>query len=65
MTTNNQNSSSSASGGIGFTDALQLIFIVLKLCGVIKWSWLLVLAPTWISVIILIIFVILYAIAMK
>ena len=65
MATNNQNSSSSASGGIGFTGALQLIFIVLKLCGVIKWSWLWVLAPTWISVIILIIFVILYAIAMK
>ena len=65
MTTNDRNSSSAASGGIGFTGALQLIFIVLKLCGVIKWSWLWVLAPTWIPVIILVIFVILYAIVMK
>ena len=25
--------------GIGFMGALQLIFIVLKLCKVIEWSW--------------------------
>ena len=36
-------------GGIGFTNALQITFIVLKLCKVIDWSWWLVLAPTWIS----------------
>ena len=35
------------SGGIGFTAALQLIFITLKLIGIIKWSWIWVLAPTW------------------
>lgn len=33
---------------IGFTGLLTLIFIVLKLCGVIAWSWLWVLAPLWI-----------------
>ena len=38
------------SGGIGVTGLLQVAFIVLKLCGVIDWSWLWVLAPTWISV---------------
>ena len=27
------------SGGIGFFEALGLAFIVLKLCGVIDWSW--------------------------
>ena len=32
-------------GGIGFLDALALIFIVLKLTGVISWSWWWVLAP--------------------
>lgn len=37
------------SGGIGVTGLLQVAFIVLKLCGVIDWSWLWVLAPTWIS----------------
>lgn len=32
-------------GGIGFTGILQIVFIVLKLCGVINWSWWLVLLP--------------------
>ena len=36
-------------GGIGFTGLLTLVFIVLKLCGVISWSWLWVLSPIWIS----------------
>lgn len=36
-------------GGITFIDVLQIVFIVLKLCGVIKWSWWLVLMPLWIS----------------
>lgn len=31
--------------GIGFTGLLQIAFIVLKLCGVIDWSWWLVLSP--------------------
>ena len=31
--------------GIGFYGLLTIVFIVLKLCGVIAWSWLLVLAP--------------------
>ena len=38
-----------SSKGVGFTGLLQIVFIVLKLCGVIKWSWLVVLIPTWIS----------------
>ncbi len=37
-------------GGIGFTGLLQVAFIVLKLIGVIKWSWVWVLSPTWISI---------------
>lgn len=36
-----------ASGGVGVTGLLQVAFIVLKLCGVIKWNWIWVLAPTW------------------
>ena len=39
-----------ASGGIGFTGLLTLLFIGLKLGGVISWSWLWVLSPIWISV---------------
>lgn len=37
--------------GIGFTGALQLAFIVLKLCKVINWKWVWVLAPTWVTAI--------------
>ena len=44
----NNNNSSSASGGIGFCGLLAIAFIVLKLMGVIKWSWLWVLSPLWI-----------------
>ena len=35
-------------GGIGFLQALCLVFIVLKLCGQISWPWLWVLAPVWV-----------------
>ena len=45
---NNYNSS----GGIGFVGLLQLVFITLKLLKVISWNWIWVLAPTWISIII-------------
>lgn len=40
------------SGGMSFSSVLTLIFIVLKLCGVINWSWVWVLSPIWISLII-------------
>ena len=40
---------SAGAGGIGVTGLLQVAFIVLKLCGVITWSWWWVLAPTWIT----------------
>lgn len=36
-------------GGIGFTGLLTIAFIVLKLCGVITWSWVWVLSPIWIA----------------
>jgi hypothetical protein len=42
--------SSSSSGGLGFTGALTILFIGLKLCHVISWSWWWVLSPIWISV---------------
>lgn len=45
----NNNSSSQASGGLGFTGALTILFIALKLTHVITWSWWWVLSPIWIS----------------
>lgn len=53
--TSSNNSSSGGKGGIGFTGALQIAFIVLKLCKVINWSWVWVLAPTWISLILVVV----------
>lgn len=38
------------SGGVGFTGLLQVVFIALKLMGIINWSWLWVLSPAWISI---------------
>jgi len=37
--------SSSSSGGIGFSGVLAIVFITLKLTGIIDWSWWLVLIP--------------------
>ena len=39
----------------GFLGLLTIAFIVLKLCNVIKWSWVWVLSPIWITFVILII----------
>ena len=38
-----------SSGGIGFTGLLTILFVGLKLGGVISWSWFWVLSPLWIS----------------
>ncbi len=52
------NSSSSSSSGIGFGGLLTVAFIVLKLTKVINWSWVWVLSPLWISVLIAILFIV-------
>lgn len=36
--------------GIGFCGLLTILFIALKLLGVILWPWVWVLSPLWISV---------------
>ena len=43
------NQNNSTSGGIGFAGLLTIVFITLKLCNVIVWSWWWVLSPIWIS----------------
>lgn len=47
----------SSSGGIGFVGLLTIAFIVLKLLKVINWSWLWVLSPIWISILLVIILI--------
>lgn len=39
--------------GLGFAEALTLVFITLKLTGQIDWNWIWVLSPIWISISIL------------
>ena len=53
-----KNKEQSASGGISFAGLLTIAFIVLKLTGVISWSWLWVLSPIWISFVIVILVVV-------
>lgn len=33
---------------LGFIGPLTIVFITLKLCGIIAWSWVWVLSPLWI-----------------
>lgn len=46
--------------GLGFASVLTIVFIVLKLCHVIDWSWLWVLSPLWISAIITVLIVVIF-----
>lgn len=46
--------STANSGGIGFVGLLTILFIGLKLTGYITWSWIWVLSPIWISMIIVV-----------
>ena len=43
-------SNSNSDGGIGLGGVLLVVFIVLKLCEVIAWSWWWVLCPLWIPI---------------
>lgn len=47
MSNSNKNSSG---GGVGIAGLLGIVFIVLRLCKVITWSWWWVLSPFWIPV---------------
>ena len=45
-------------GSVGIAGTLTIVFIVLKLCGLITWSWTWVLSQLWISEILWTIFVV-------
>ena len=51
----NNSSSNRTGGGIGFIGLLTIVFIVLKLIGVITWSWVWVLSPIWITLVLILI----------
>lgn len=56
MANNNNSNKTTVNSGIGFTGLLTIVFIVLKLIGVISWSWVWVLAPLWIPLALVIVF---------
>ena len=47
-----------ASGGLGLGAVLFLIFLVLKLCNVIDWSWWWITSPLWISFILYVLIIV-------
>ena len=58
-----QVTTTAGSAGLGLADVLTIVFVVLKLVGVINWPWIWVLSPLWISLgLALLIFLIVFAI---
>jgi hypothetical protein len=47
---NNIKFTAPSSNSVGFCGLLALLFIALKLCSVIDWSWWWVLSPLWIPI---------------
>ena len=48
--------------GVGILDVILVIFIVLKLVGVITWPWWVVLIPLWASLVLIVIITIIFII---
>jgi hypothetical protein len=48
---------------LGFAGALTIAFIVLKLVGVINWSWIWILSPLWIGFILGLVILIIIVVA--
>lgn len=53
MSRSSISSSSGSSGGIGFCGLLTVVFITLRLIGIIDWPWLWVLSPLWVPLAVL------------
>jgi hypothetical protein len=56
------NNTTSSSTGIGFGGMLAVLFIGLKLTGLITWSWWWVLSPIWIPACVVLVIVVLFAV---
>lgn len=62
---NGSSTTGGSAGGVGFCGLLAIVFIVLKLCHVINWSWIWVLSPIWIPVVLIMIFSIIMIVIMN
>ena len=47
-----------SSSGLGILDVVLIVNIILKLVGVITWSWSVVLWPLWVSIVLIILILI-------
>jgi hypothetical protein len=65
----NEHKTTVSFGGLGLGTVLTLIFLVLKLCGVIAWEWIYVFLPIIISfglsVLVVVAIIVFYIIAIK
>ena len=55
---NDSNNRNVVSGGVGISGLLGIAFVILKLCKVIDWPWIWVLAPFWITAALILILII-------
>ena len=64
MDNSNNNRGTTAGGGLNILGVVEIVFIILKLLGIINWSWWIVLIPLWIDlgITLLVILVIIVAI---
>lgn len=58
----NKKTTNTANSGMKFCDVLLIVFVVLKLCKVINWSWWWVLSPFWIPLSLAILYLIIIGI---
>lgn len=58
-------SEESKSSGLGISAVLQIVFLVLKLTGLIDWSWWLALVPLWTNIGFILLYVIIALIIFK
>lgn len=56
---------SAKEGGTGILTLLTVAFVVLKLCGVINWSWLWVLSPIWIPLAAVLLILLIYLLVQR
>ena len=59
----NKNNRTSGAG-IGILEVVLVVNIVLKLVGVIKWSWIAVLWPIWVTVAVFVVLMTIFVIAL-
>ena len=50
------------SRGVGISTVVGIVFVILKLCGLIDWSWVWVLCPFWLPVVLILLVILLAAI---